>query len=53
MPGKKQITGLNNAQRIAILDAGLEFEKVGNAFKRCPHYWRDEVMIKGGIANIL
>ncbi|MGQ7182110.1 phage portal protein, partial [Escherichia coli] len=26
-------TGLNNAQRIAILDAGLEFEKVGMPFK--------------------
>ena len=26
-------TGLNNAQRIAILDAGLEFEKVGMPLK--------------------
>ena len=44
-------TGLNNAQRIAILDAGLEFEKVGMPLKDA-QFIEGMKFDKGEIANI-
>ena len=44
-------TGLSNAQRIAILDAGLEFEKVGMPLKDA-QFIEGMKFDKGEIANI-